>query len=229
MDIIRGKKAFLFDLDGTLVDSMWMWKDIDMEYLGKYGITLPPELQEYIEGMSFSEVSAYFKETFKIKESLEEIKSEWVSMAKYKYTHEVPLKPGALRFLKHLKEQGIPMGIATSNSRDLLDAVLKSLEIAPYFDCCMTSCEAGAGKPAPDIYLKVAELLKTEPKDCLIFEDTPAGILAGNRAGIPVCAMADENSAGRKEQILQMADYYAETFDQVLDRTYRNLKSSAAK
>ncbi len=227
--MLKYAKAVLFDLDGTLVDSMWMWKDIDMEYLGKYGITLPPELQEYIEGMSFSEVSAYFKEAFGIKESLEEIKSEWVSMAKYKYTHEVPLKPGALRFLKHLKEQGIPMGIATSNSRDLLDAVLESLEISPYFDCCMTSCEAGAGKPAPDIYLKVAKLLKTEPKDCLIFEDTPAGILAGNRAGIPVCAMADENSAGRKEQILQMADYYAETFDQVLDRTYRNLKSSAAK
>lgn len=227
--MLKYAKAVLFDLDGTLVDSMWMWKDIDMEYLGKYGITLPPELQEYIEGMSFSEVSAYFKETFGLKESLEEIKSEWVSMAKYKYTHEVPLKPGALRFLKHLKEQGIPMGIATSNSRDLLDAVLESLEIAPYFDCCMTSCEAGAGKPAPDIYLKVAELLKTEPKDCLIFEDTPAGILAGNRAGIPVCAMADENSAGRKDQILQIADYYAETFDQVLDRTYQNLKSSAAK
>ncbi len=227
--MLKYAKAVLFDLDGTLVDSMWMWKDIDMEYLGKYGITLPPELQEYIEGMSFSEVSAYFKEAFGIKESLEEIKSEWVSMAKYKYTHEVPLKPGALRFLKHLKEQGIPMGIATSNSRDLLDAVLESLEISPYFDCCMTSCEAGAGKPAPDIYLKVAKLLKTEPKDCLIFEDTPAGILAGNRAGIPVCAMADENSAGRKDQILQMADYYAETFDQVLDRTYRNLKSSAAK
>ena len=227
--MLKYAKAVLFDLDGTLVDSMWMWKDIDMEYLGKYGITLPPELQEYIEGMSFSEVSAYFKEAFGIKESLEEIKSEWVSMAKYKYTHEVPLKPGALRFLKHLKEQGIPMGIATSNSRDLLDAVLESLEISPYFDCCMTSCEAGAGKPAPDIYLKVAKILKTEPKDCLIFEDTPAGILAGNRAGIPVCAMADENSAGRKDQILQMADYYAETFDPVLDRTYRNLKSSAAK
>ncbi len=106
--MLKHAKAVLFDLDGTLVDSMWMWKDIDMEYLGKYGITLPPELQEYIEGMSFSEVSAYFKETFKIKESLEEIKSEWVSMAKYKYTHEVPLKPGALRFLKHLKEQRIP-------------------------------------------------------------------------------------------------------------------------
>ena len=93
----------------------------------------------------------------------------------------------------------------------------------------MTSCEAGAGKPAPDIYLKVAEFLETEPKNCLIFEDTPAGILAGSRAGIPVCAMADKNSAGRKDQIFKMADYYAETFDQVLDHTYRNLKSSAAK
>ena len=227
--MLKHVKAVLFDLDGTLVDSMWMWKDIDVEYLKKYGITLPPKLQEYIEGMSFSEVSVYFKETFGIKESLEEIKAEWISMAKYKYTHEVPLKPGALQFLKYLKEHGIPMGIATSNSRDLLDAVLKSLEIAPFFDCCMTSCEAGAGKPAPDIYLKVAKILNTEPEDCLIFEDTPAGILAGNRAGIPVCAMADEHSAHRKEQILKLADYYAETFDQVLDRTYQNLKPSVTK
>ncbi len=71
--MLKYAKAVLFDLDGTLVDSMWMWKDIDMEYLGKYGITLPPELQEYIEGMSFSEVSAYFKEAFGIKEKVEDV------------------------------------------------------------------------------------------------------------------------------------------------------------
>ncbi len=227
--MLRNVKAVLFDLDGTLVDSMWMWKDIDMEYLGRYGISLPKELQEYIEGMSFSEVSAYFKETFGIKESLEEIKSQWVSMAKYKYSHQVPLKPGARRFLNHLKSQGVSMGIATSNSRELLDAVLESLEIARYFDCCMTSCEAGAGKPAPDIYLQVARILKTDPKDCLVFEDTPAGILAGSRAGIPVCAMADDHSAHRRDEIFKLADYYAETFDQVLEGTYRKLRPDRAE
>ena len=227
--MLENVKAVLFDLDGTLVDSMWMWKDIDIEYLGKYGIILPEELQRLIEGMSFSEVSVYFKETFGLKESLEEIKAEWISMAKDKYAHEVPLKPGAIRFLDYLRAHNIRMGIATSNSRELLDAVLESRKIAPYFGCCMTACEAGAGKPAPDIYLKVAKALETEPADCLIFEDTPAGIQAGIRAGIPVCAVADRHSADRKDQILELADYYIETFDQVLDGSYQKLKSFARK
>lgn len=223
--MLENVKAVLFDLDGTLVDSMWMWKDIDIEYLAKYGFSLPVELQRQIEGMSFSEVAAYFKETFGLTESLEEIKAEWIAMAKYKYAHEVPMKPGAMRFLEHLRERRIRMGIATSNSRELLDAVLESLEIKSYFDCCMTSCEAGAGKPAPDIYLKVAGELETNPKDCLIFEDTPAGIQAGISAGIPVCAVADGHSADRKDLILDLADYYIENFEQVLDKTYQRLKA----
>lgn len=219
-------KAVLFDLDGTLVDSMWMWQDIDIEYLGKYGLTLPDELADDIEGMSFSEVAMHFKEQFGLKESLEEIKAEWVEMAKDKYAHEVPMKPGAVRLLNHLRERGIKMGIATSNSRDLLDAVMEALQLSSYFDCCMTSCEAGAGKPAPDIYLKVAGCLNVDPKDCLIFEDTPAGIQAGINAGIPVCAVADAHSADRIGQIRQMADYYVDTFEQVLEHTYEKLKET---
>ena len=196
--MLKNVKAVLFDLDGTLVDSMWMWTDIDVEYLGKYGYELPPELQKEIEGMS--------------------------EMAKYKYAHEVPMKPGALSFLRYLKEQGIRAGIATSNSRELLDAVMGSLGLDQYIDCNMTSCEAGAGKPAPDIYLKVAERLGVFPEECLVFEDTPAGIQAGHNAGIRVCAMEDSHVADQKSEVCRMADYYIHDFGQVLDGSFVTLK-----
>ena len=117
-------QAVLFDLDGTLVDSMWMWGQIDVEYLARYGLSLPPGLQREIEGMSFSETAVYFKETFSLPDSLEEIKAEWNRMAYEKYRYQVSMKPFAREFLEELREQGIPMGIATSNSRQLVDAVL---------------------------------------------------------------------------------------------------------
>ena len=172
--MLDGIKAVLFDLDGTLVDSMWMWGAIDVEYLGRHGLTVYPGLQQAIEGMSFSETAAYFKEQFALPDSLDVIKAEWIAMSKEKYAHEVPLKPGAREFLEYLKSHGIKAGIATSNGRELLDAVVAGQGLAPYFQCLMTSCEAGAGKPAPDIYLKVAAELGAKPEDCLVFEDTPA-------------------------------------------------------
>ena len=87
--MLQKTKAVLFDLDGTLVDSMWMWKDIDIEYLGRHGWELPKELQKDIEGMSLTETATYFKNRFQLKESLEQIKSEWMDMAREKYCKEV--------------------------------------------------------------------------------------------------------------------------------------------
>ena len=89
--MLQNIKAVLFDLDGTLVDSMWMWKDIDIEYLGKRGIALPESLQKDIEGMSLTETATHFKTRFQLPETLEEIKKEWMDMARDKYCHQVPL------------------------------------------------------------------------------------------------------------------------------------------
>ena len=222
--MLKNVKAVLFDLDGTLVDSMWMWTDIDVEYLGKYGYELPPELQKEIEGMSFSETAVYFKKRFCLPQSLDEIKAEWIEMAKYKYAHEVPVKPGALSFLRYLKEQGIRAGIATSNSRELLDAVMGSLGLDQYIDCNMTSCEAGAGEAAPGIYPEGGERLCVVPQGWLGFGGTPAGNPAGHNAGIRVCAMEDSHVADQKSEVCRMADYYIHDFGQVLDGSFVKLK-----
>lgn len=213
--MLRNKKAMIFDLDGTLVDSMWMWKEIDIEYLGRFGIALPPTLQKDIEGMSFSETAVYFKETFQIPDSLDKIKADWNQMAYDKYTKEVPLKSGAKEFLEYCKENGIKIGIATSNSRELVDATLEALEIRDYFDCVMTACEVTKGKPAPDIYLAVAEKIGVKPMECLVFEDIEMGILAGKNAKMEVCAVEDEFSMDQMELKKELADYYIKDYFEI--------------
>lgn len=213
--MLTNKKAVIFDLDGTLVDSMWMWETIDIEYLGKFGIDLPPTLQKDIEGMSFSETAVYFKETFQIPDSLDEIKADWNCMAYEKYTKEVTLKKGAKEFLEHCKKNCIKLGIATSNSRELVDATLEALKIRDYFDCVMTSCEVAKGKPAPDIYLAVADKVGINSAECLVFEDIEMGILAGKNAGMEVCAVEDEFSMSQTELKKSLADYYIKDYYEI--------------
>lgn len=207
--------AVIFDLDGTVVDSMWMWEAIDIEYLARFGIGLPPDLQKKISGMSFSETAVYFKETFGIPDSLEKIKADWNEMAMEKYCREVPLKPGVLEFLKDLKKRGMKTGIATSNSKELALAVLDVLGLADYFDEVHMSCEVKTGKPAPDIYLLVAGYLGVEPERCLVFEDIPEGIQAGKAAGMRVCGVEDAFSADYREEKKALADYYITHYDEI--------------
>lgn len=102
-------------------------------------------------------------------------------MAWDKYAHEVKPKPGAVDFLRAIRKKGLRVGIASSNSRDLILACLEGNQIADCFDCIVTSCDVAKGKPAPDVYLKAAELLGAEPETCLVFEDVPMGILSGKK------------------------------------------------
>jgi HAD superfamily hydrolase (TIGR01509 family) len=208
-------KGVIFDLDGTLIDSMWIWKEIDIQFLSKRGIELPDDLQKAIEGMSFTETAIYFKERFSLKESIEAIKAEWNAMAYEFYTNKVPLKDGVMEFIKDLKDRGLKLGIGTSNSRELAIEVLKRHNILPYFDTLRTSCEVKKGKPYPDVFLKVAEDLNITPEKCLVFEDTYAGVLAAKRAGMKVIAVKDELSFPYKSEICSLADKYIESFKEI--------------
>lgn len=215
--LTEGIQAAIFDLDGTLIDSMWMWKQIDIDYLARHGHPLPEDLQDCIEGMSFSETAVYFKERFGLTDSLDVIKADWNRMAYDIYVNKVPLKTGVLEFLQYLKKQGIRTGIATSNSKELLMAVLKSLEITEYFDEIHTSCEVEKGKPAPDIYLLVAEKLGVKPENCLVFEDIMQGILAGKSAGMRVCAVKDDFSVKQEPEKKANADWFVEGFAEIMN------------
>lgn len=205
--ILDNFDAIIFDLDGTLVDSMWLWKDIDIEYLSRFGIAYNEKLQSEIEGKSFTETAIYFKENFGITDTIEKIKNDWNEMAYLKYKEQVSLKTGALEFLKLLKEKRKKLGIATSNSTQLTEVCLNSLNISSLFDVVITGSDIKTGKPAPDIYLENAKRLKVLPERCLVFEDIPVGIMAGKNAGMKTCAVADEYSRDLTDEKLELSDY----------------------
>lgn len=215
-EMLKNTDAVIFDLDGSLVDSMWLWRAIDIEYLGKYGIPLPEDLQSRIEGMSFMETAVFFKENFPIDESLDQIMETWNRMAWDKYAHEVPLKPGIPEFLSYCRERGIRLGIATSNSRELAANVADVHNLRDYFSCIMTGGDVSKGKPAPDIYLAVAKALNVAPERCLVFEDIVPGILAGKAAGMKVCAVEDTYSAHDRERKKELADFYIESYNEII-------------
>ncbi len=210
-------KGVIFDLDGTLVDSMWMWREIDEEYLARFGYELPDDYQRSIEGFSFHEVAVYTKERFHIPDSTDKMKDDWNRMAYEFYRDRVQLKEGVRNLIQFLKENGIRLGIATSNSRELLEAVLCSKDIFPDFDVIATSSEVTHGKPAPDIYLHVADELHMNSSEVLVFEDVEAGILSGKAAGMSVCTVYDAYSMQTKEELMRLSDYYIESFEDLFD------------
>lgn len=221
--MLKGIEGIIFDLDGTMVDSMCMWRGIDNEFLTARGLLMSDDLESAIEGMSFRETAQYFVDNYPLEETVEKLMDIWVQMAIDKYQHEVPVKLGLLSFLREMKARGIRMGIATSNSRVLLDAVADVHGFYDYIDACLTANEVQRGKPAPDVYLAVAEKLGVHPSDCLVFEDIPQGIRAGLAAGMKVCAVADEYSRALDGEKRALAHYYINSYEQVLDGTYERL------
>lgn len=221
--MLENIKAVIFDLDGTLVDSMGIWRQVDVEFLGHRGIPLPDDLPQELESMEFMEVARYFKRRFSLTETPEEIAAEWTDMAMDQYLHKVSMKPGLREFLDYLKEKQIPAAIASSNHRNLVQAALKGHQLEHYFSAVVTCGDVERPKPEPDVYIEAARRLGTAAEYCMVFEDIPVGIRAGKSAGMRTCAVHDDYSRCQDKEKRRLADYYIESYTQVLDGSYEKL------
>ncbi len=208
--------GIVFDLDGTLVDSMNMWHDIDIVYLGRFNIPVPDDVQKGLEGMSMYQTALYFKERFGIQDPPKKMMDDWNEMAYEAYTTSVPLKPHAMDFLNYIYEKKIPMSVATSNSRVLTEAILKSHGIDKYFDTVITGDDVTHGKPDPEIFIKAASGMSVDPSNCLVFEDLPFGIMAGQSCGMKVCAVEDTYTNEIRSEKKTLADCFIDTFSELL-------------
>jgi len=205
-------EAVLFDMDGTLLDSMWLWKTIDIEYLKRHNVEYPEGLQEGIAGKSFHETAIYFKERFGIKDDIEKMKNDWNDMAYDLYKHRVKPKKGADVLVKKLREKGIKTGICTSNSIELTEVALKANNMENDFDVILTGSEIMKGKPDPYIYLESARRLGVNSKACLVFEDIVSGILSGQNAGMKVIAVNDDFSKEETDRKMKLTGMVIDDF-----------------
>lgn len=209
-------EAVIFDLDGTLIDSMWVWNQIDIEFLNNKGYVLPDDLQKDIQGLSYTETALYFKNRFQLKDSIDEIKQEWNLMANHYYSSVINIKKGVREFLEFLKSNGYKIGIATSNYIDQTKAVLSHNGILEYFQAITTACEVPRSKAYPDVFLETAKRLNTPPEKCLVFEDSLVSIGGAKAAGMKVIGVFDPYGTNTYEELSKETFHLIEDFSSFL-------------
>ena len=165
-------KAAIFDLDGTLLDSMGVWDQVDIDFLNKRGIEVPPDYMTKVSAMQFRQIAEYTIARFGLTDTPEELMQEWDDMASVAYSTTVEAKPGALDYLRDLKASGVKLGVATSLPPHLREPALRHVGMFDLFNDIVSVDDANdVGKDQPDVYLLAAKRLGAAPVDCTVFED----------------------------------------------------------
>lgn len=211
-------KGIIFDLDGTLLDSMTVWSSIDREFLIENGITdPPPEVSDVVKKMTVDESSQYFIDRFGLKCTKEYVIWRIEDMVRERYEEKIPLKPHVTELLDHLDNRGIPYGIATATYKRLAEAALKRCGIYDRFRFLLTDAEYPAGKNFPDIFLGGAERFGAEPQEVLVVEDSLHCIETAKEASFTVCGIYDSVAEADRSRIIELSDYYVNSMDEIMN------------
>ncbi|WP_455581373.1 HAD family hydrolase [Dysosmobacter sp.] len=206
---------YFFDLDGTLIDSNGVWKDVDRAFLARRGL---PYTHAYYEGVAhtiFPLAAKFTKEFCKLPESCEEIMSEWLELAKDAYAH-VGVKPGVRAYLKQCRAEGRRMAVVTSSLPVHCSTALQNLDLEKYFERVTYAQELGLEKKQPDIWLTAAREAGLRPEDCTIFDDSIAACRGARRAKMRVVGVYDPFFSQDERQMRSFCDVYIKSFEELL-------------
>ena len=210
-------KAAIFDLDGTLLDSMWVWTEIDKRFLGDRDLEVPPDYLEAIAPLGARRAAEYTIERFGLNEKVEDIMGEWFDMAMGAYREEVVCKPFSIEYLNKLKSEGIRLAVATSSDRKLIIPALKRNNIIDMFETIVTVDQVDRGKGFPDIYEKAAQDLGVSNEECVVFEDILAGIKGAKMGGFYAVGVYEDHSTYEHPEMKQLADRFIMSFSELLN------------
>lgn len=211
MDGIR-LRAAIFDMDGTILDSMHIWEEVSVGFLRRRGIEPKPTFKEDVRMMTLEESSRFAQDEYGITESVPEIIESIYDAVREFYRTEVKMKPGAREFLQKLAQAGIPMCLATATDRPFAEMAMERLGLSKLFCAIFTCTEVGAGKNRPDIFLAAAEKMGVRPENTMVFEDSYPALVTAKEAGFLLSGVWDRMSPERQGEIQAISDLYIQDF-----------------
>ena len=203
----------IFDFDGTLLDSMFIWDTIGEDYLRTLGKEPHEDLKETFMTLTLEEAAEYYREHYKVTLSVTEIVDSINAMVEGIYRTKVTLKPGVMAYLRLLKERGVKMCVATVTDRYLVEDTLERLGILHYFSEIFTCAEVGYGKDKPIIYQKALDHLGTAKEETFVFEDSLFALETAKIDGFPTVGVYDMHES-RQEEMKRLADCYVRSFEE---------------
>lgn len=206
-------KGAIFDLDGTLIDSMGVWSQIDVDFLGKRGFKVPDDYIESIVAMDFNQAACYTIKRFELAETPESVVKEWYDMAIEAYSNTVKLKEGVYEYLELLQQKSIKMAIATASDLQLVIPVLKNNNVLGFFENITTAMEVERKKGFPDIYDLAAKKMGLKTYECIVFEDIYQGVKGAKSGGYRTIGVYDKHSINQQLMIKEISDRYILNFN----------------
>lgn len=207
-------RSAIFDVDGTLLDSMFIWDTIGETYLRSIGYEPREKLNEVFKNMSLFQAARYYRTEYGVTLSIDEIMNGVNAMLERYYRFEVSLRPGVAELLAQLQASGVKLCIATATDRYLVEAALERCGVLSCFGAIFTCNEVGHGKDEPDIFEEALRFLGTEKAETVVFDDALYAVRTAKEAGFPVAVIYDSHEKNQ-EGLRALADFYIEDFSQV--------------
>ena len=204
-------KGAIFDLDGTLIDSMFIWDTFGEDYLKSFGIEAKENLAEIFKSFTLEQAAEYYRNHYSIELSVEEIVDGINNMVAEIYRTKVVLKPGVSDFLKRLQTAGVKMCVATVTDKPIVEDILKRLNVREYFSEIFTCSKVGYNKETPEIYRQALKHLETEKTETVVFEDVLHALKTAKDDGFKVAAVYDSHEP-KQEEMKEISDYYIMDF-----------------
>lgn len=208
-------KGAIFDIDGTLLDSMPVWENAGARYLATLGIKARSDLKERLDALSLPEGALYMQTEYKLSVTIEEILEGVNQVVKDFYFKEAVLKPGVCDLIQKLKKNQVRLIIATATDAEMAKAALVRNGVWKDFDGMITCEEAGAGKTSPKVFELAREHLQTKKEETWVFEDSLYAVKTASKAGFPVCSIYDAYSRDNTEEIRTFSDIYVKDFYEI--------------
>ena len=209
-------KGAIFDMDGTLLDSMPVWKRLTQGYLKQFGVHITDQDYAVTEGFSQPQVAQYFADRYPELPDAQSLMDGMDRLISARYEAIAKPKEGVLDFLEGLRRRGVKMAIATLTARRHAEKALRDRDMLDYFEFMLTIEDVGISKREPDIYLQAAARMGLEPASCVVFEDAPYACTTARRAGFRVCGMVEPAYAAGEDELRASSDLIVEhSFDEL--------------